>query len=53
MIVAWILLSLLCIFLLLFMLFIIVCAFPDFLEKLTEAKDAIEEYKGRKNEDAR
>ena len=52
MIVAWILLSLLCIFLLLFMIFTVVCAFPDFLEKLTEAKDAIEEYKERKNEDA-
>lgn len=52
MIVAWILLSLLCIFLLLFMLFAVVCAIPGFFEKLTEAKDALGEYKGRKNENA-
>ena len=50
MIVAWILLGLLCIFLLLFIVFAVVSAIPDFFEKLTEAKDAIEEYKGRKNE---
>ena len=52
MIIAWILLSLLCIFLLLFILFAVVSAIPDFFERLSEAKDAIEEYKGKKNEDA-